>query len=320
MVPNVIVLGSAKSGTTFLYNYFRQREDIFTPNKEIHYFTNNFHKGQKWYESHFETKTKKHLISVEVAANYLYSHDFFGTSQGVPNVDVGKRIKETIGRNVKLVCIFREPVSRAFSNYVNLLQGAIKNGLVMPHPTLLNIEQKLDDAFFSNRSKSMQRPLTAEQIKNFQVRAVFEEAIITHPYLLCRSMYSIYLAQFLTHFERKKFFFIDFEELKKDPVTILRELDQFLEIDPCDNLDVSSLGTNSVQNRNFYINPWLASRLLNLSAKNDLTGKLGMLAGNALKTDAVPKLDENVKSQLKVWFRPFNEELKRQTQLKLKRW
>ena len=320
MVPNVIVLGSAKSGTTFLYNYFRQREDIFTPNKEIHYFTNNFHKGQEWYEGHFKTKTKKHLVCVDVAANYLYSHDFYGTFQDAPNVDVGKRIKEKIGRDVKLVCIFREPVSRAFSNYVNLLQGAIKNGLVMPHPTLLKFEQKLKDVFFSNRAKSIQMPLTDQQIENFQVRPVFEQAIITHPYLLCRSMYSIYLAQFLRHFERKNFFFIDFEELKKNPTKILRELDQFLEIDPQNNLDVSSLDKNSFRNRNFYKNPWLASRLLNISAKNDLIGKLGMFASNALKTDAEPKLDEEVKSRLKVWFRPFNEELRLQTQLKLKSW
>ena len=56
MLPNFIIAGAEKSGTSSLYFYLSEHEDIYTPViKEIHFFENenNFRKGIEWYEQWF---------------------------------------------------------------------------------------------------------------------------------------------------------------------------------------------------------------------------------------------------------------------------
>jgi hypothetical protein len=106
-VPDFIVIGAMKSGTTTLHNILRQHSQIFLPaEKEIHYFDNdkNYVKGIDYYISFFRNAKRKQIIG-EITPRYLWDHQ------------VAQRIAKDIGTGIKLIVILRNPADRAYSHY-----------------------------------------------------------------------------------------------------------------------------------------------------------------------------------------------------------
>jgi len=103
MLPNFIIPGAMKSGTTALRVYLAQHPDIYMVSKEIHFFDRNFEKGVEWYEKFFDGWNGEKAVG-EKTPNYLYH----------------KRTPERIYRylpNIKLIFVFRNPIDRAYSHY-----------------------------------------------------------------------------------------------------------------------------------------------------------------------------------------------------------
>jgi len=106
-LPNFIIVGSAKSGTTSLYKYMNQHPDAFIPTvKEPNYFVNNHEMGTSViknkddYTALFNCADETAIGEASTA--YLY---FPETAQ---------KIKNSIP-NCKILAIIRNPVDRAFS-------------------------------------------------------------------------------------------------------------------------------------------------------------------------------------------------------------
>src|SRR5262245_19881829 len=56
MLPELVILGAQKAGTTSLFNYLSQHPRVRPPiKKEVHYFDLNYAKGLEWYQAHFPT-------------------------------------------------------------------------------------------------------------------------------------------------------------------------------------------------------------------------------------------------------------------------
>src|SRR3954447_530769 len=56
MLPNFVIIGTMKGGTTSLYHYLRHHPQVFmTETKELHYFVadKNLSRGLDWYERNF---------------------------------------------------------------------------------------------------------------------------------------------------------------------------------------------------------------------------------------------------------------------------
>ena len=122
-MPNFIIIGSGKCGTTSLYHYLNQHPDIFmSPMKETNFFS--FEEKQldfrgigdyeltsssvtklKDYEDLFKSVTNEHAIG-EASPVYIYD-------ENTPT-----RIKNYIP-NAKIIAILRDPSDRAFSNYMS---------------------------------------------------------------------------------------------------------------------------------------------------------------------------------------------------------
>lgn len=98
-----------KCGTTSLHYYLRKHPDIYMPiEKELDYFIKerNFERGSDWYTSKFNSNYPQ---NGEASPNYTKAHLF----EGVP-----KRIYELIPE-VKLIFLYRDPVERAYSQYIH---------------------------------------------------------------------------------------------------------------------------------------------------------------------------------------------------------
>jgi hypothetical protein len=113
-VPNVLIIGAQRSGTTTLYHRLSSIPYIcgaFT--KEVHYFDYNSGRGVDWYRAHFATRVKakmlEHLydspsIHVEASPTYLI------------HPKVPERVVEQIGFT-RVIASLRNPVERAYSHY-----------------------------------------------------------------------------------------------------------------------------------------------------------------------------------------------------------
>jgi len=131
-LPNFLVVGAAKSGTSSLHQYLIQHPDIFmsTLNKEgvsvkepqfliKSKVEKRLHFGiWKWneYLSIFEGVKEENVIG-EASVFYLYYYK-----------EAIKNIKIRLGNDVKIIILLRNPVDRAFSAYLHVSKG-IKESL-----------------------------------------------------------------------------------------------------------------------------------------------------------------------------------------------
>ncbi|MGF1616392.1 MAG: sulfotransferase, partial [Acidimicrobiia bacterium] len=54
MLPNFLIVGSMKCGTSALFRGVVNHDDVFgAKNKELHYFDRHYDKGPEWYMAHF---------------------------------------------------------------------------------------------------------------------------------------------------------------------------------------------------------------------------------------------------------------------------
>ena len=104
MLPNFLIIGAMRSGTTSLARYLGSHPDVFmAPQKEVHFFDRNFQRGADWYRSQFRTSGAQ-LIG-EATQTYLFE------------ATVPERMA-TLVPEARLIAILRDPVDRAYSHYL----------------------------------------------------------------------------------------------------------------------------------------------------------------------------------------------------------
>jgi len=105
-LPDFIVAGVQKGGTTFLYQEMLRHPEIKgSLTKEVHFFDANYDRGVDWYSGMFPRPSgRSKTILGEASPAYIFHPD------GV------RRIAETVP-DVRLIVILRDPVQRALSHY-----------------------------------------------------------------------------------------------------------------------------------------------------------------------------------------------------------
>ena len=116
-LPDFLIIGAAKSGTSTLFKYLSKHEQIFIPaNKELEFFCNdlNYNKGLSWYKSQFADVEKYHLCGDASTTYTRWPHK--------PNVP--ERIAKTLEK-IKFIYVMRHPVERSFSHYVHHMRSGV---------------------------------------------------------------------------------------------------------------------------------------------------------------------------------------------------
>ncbi len=110
-LPNFLYIGTSKAGSTWLFKVLDWHPEVYiTPAKGLYFFCNHFHYGWDWYRSQFQPGPRQPIVG-EISHSYLFSRE------------ACRRIQESLP-DVKLMVCLREPVERAFSDYLD----GIKNG------------------------------------------------------------------------------------------------------------------------------------------------------------------------------------------------
>jgi len=106
MLPNFLVIGAARSGTTWISKNLELHPEIYIPRKkELHFFDSQYSKGVSYYESYFSDVDSATAIGEATPA---YLHD----------EPAAARIREHLP-DVKMIASLRNPVDRLYSRYWN---------------------------------------------------------------------------------------------------------------------------------------------------------------------------------------------------------
>lgn len=116
MLPNFLIIGAAKAGTTSLHQYLGSHPQAFvSQRKELSFFCEDFNwkLGQGWYESHF--KGADSAVAVGEASPRYTVYPLYK--------DVPARIASLIP-DARLIYLVREPIERMQSQYLdNVIHG-----------------------------------------------------------------------------------------------------------------------------------------------------------------------------------------------------
>jgi hypothetical protein len=128
-IPNFAYVGTSKAGSTWLFNAVARHPDVhLASSKGLYYFDQHFDKGPEWYLNQFPPAGDRRAVG-EFSHSYLSSPEAAGR---IAEFNPGMRL---------LVCL-REPVDRAFSDYLDLVKNGQYDG---PFSTALEVFPRLLD-------------------------------------------------------------------------------------------------------------------------------------------------------------------------------
>jgi len=200
-IPDFIIAGAMKSGTTTLHHILDQHPDIFLPKGEIgfwdmddiitHFDFNHYDKAAgkwtyqsmeenhsemwRWYGNKFSEAGKR--VKGEDSTSYMASY----------------RVPDRLAmqdKKIKVIFLLRNPIDRTYSNYYHLLRTG--------------------RAIYS-----------------------FEDTLQYHPEsILTRSLYSRHLARYYDLLPAEQILVLRFENLISDPQSTVNRVCKFIDVDP----------------------------------------------------------------------------------------
>jgi len=164
-LPNLLIVGAAKSGTTSLHNYLNQHPEVFMCNpKEPHFLINkeigveripvgisNFQEYENLFE---EGKHKK--FRGESSVMYLM----------YPEIVIPK-IKDLLGEDAKIIIMLRNPVERAYSGYQHVKRYNVKEELDFENALATSEERYFTREDMTPASRYKELGLYFKQVKSF---------------------------------------------------------------------------------------------------------------------------------------------------------
>src|ERR1700690_1277069 len=196
--PDFIVIGAPKAGTTSLVNWLRQHPKVFIPFvKEPRFFecagrTSVVYYGQRIGLPRFATLWDEYLKLFRGAAAGQKIGE--ATTGYLASPQAPGMIKAYLP-NTKLIAVLRNPVERAYSHYLMHLRRGFFNG---------SFEEEL---------------------------AVDEEKVYPGLRLKQTGNYALHLKRYYSFFRNDQIFVSFFDDLSDNPVSFLKDLCTFLEVD-----------------------------------------------------------------------------------------
>ena len=202
MKPDFLIIGTQRGGTTTLHHLLSVHPQIRMADvKELHFFNRSYSKGINWYEKNFKDgDISPKLIRGEATPAYLF-HPL------VPE-RVAKHLPD-----VKLIVMLRDPVIRAFSQFM-----------------MIRKRGREPESDFIEALK-----LESERLRNF--RPVDEDQSSTTDFsgfyqfsYQKRGLYGEQIERWLQYFTIDQFHFIKSEDFFSSPLNTLQSLYDFLGI------------------------------------------------------------------------------------------
>ncbi|MFL5981077.1 MAG: sulfotransferase domain-containing protein [Gaiellaceae bacterium] len=194
-LPDFLILGAQKAGTTALYAYLRWHPNIRGPSfKEVSFFDRHYARGERWYRAHLPVK--RGALVGEASPSYLF-HPL-----------APERVRQMIPA-ARLIALVRDPVERAFSHY--------------QHEVALGREQLSFEDAIAREDERMQ----GEIERMLRDPAYFSHAWWNYTYV-SRGLYAEQLERWYSAFPREQLLVLLTDELAADTAGTYRRVLDFL--------------------------------------------------------------------------------------------
>lgn len=209
VLPNFLIIGGQKCGTTSLYSYLGQHPSVLraTP-KEVHFFDERFHRGLNWYRAHFPMATSRLLINlrgdaclVGEASPYYMFHPL-----------VPLRV-HTLLPQARVIALLRNPVDRALSHYHHQVRKGRET---------LSFEEAVEQET-CRLSGEVDRMIEDPRYRSFNHR---------HYSYLSRGLYLEQLQRWAQVFRRDQMLILRAEDLFVDPSSTFKQVCEWLQLRP----------------------------------------------------------------------------------------
>ncbi len=219
VLPDFILFGAAKSGTTSLYGWLAEhpfiepcmtRDSQFGNTKEVRFFDYNWYRGRDWYRSHFPLERSRREFEAEHGRPFLTGE---GSPTYISNPRAPARVRKLVP-DVKLIAVLRNPIDRAYSHF----QFSRRDG--------------------SEECSSFEDALARERER---LRPEWEQMAADPRYnswnfgawsYLARSRYAEQVERWLALFPREQLLFLKAEDMFADPQRVLDATHEFLGLPP----------------------------------------------------------------------------------------
>jgi Sulfotransferase domain len=199
-LPEFLVIGAQKAGTTALYAYLRWHPAITGPSwKEVSFFDRHWWRGERWYRGQFPLRSAGRLVG-EASPSYLF-HPL-----------APERVRSLLP-DVRLIALLRDPVERAYSQY--------------QHEVALGREPlSFEDALEAEeeRTRGEVERLVADP-------RAFSRDWWDHTYA-ARGLYAEQLERWLAVFPRNQLLVVAADELGEKPAETYAAVLSFLGVEP----------------------------------------------------------------------------------------
>ena len=208
VLPNFLIIGAARSGTTSLFEYLSESPNVMPPSgKEIYFFDKNFYMGINWYKKFFPTKNKLQTISQNVNGKVITGE---ATPRYIHHPHTPKRVFNLIP-NVKLIILLRNPIDRAYSHYQMQSEHGAES---------LSFEKAIEHekSFVNDEFNKMKND------ENHYSVEFYKKSYLT------RGIYADQLERWFEFFPREQFLIIKSEDFYSNTPSIFKNVLKFLDI------------------------------------------------------------------------------------------
>ena len=120
--PNFLIIGAMKAATTSLYAYLKEHPEIYLPSLKEPMFFNNIETDNK--KIILKGRAKKKITSFKKYYDLFQNvNNEIAIGEASPgylyNSNCAKLINEHLGGSTKIIVIIRQPVNRAYSNFLH---------------------------------------------------------------------------------------------------------------------------------------------------------------------------------------------------------
>lgn len=214
-LPDFMIIGAQKAGTTSLFNYLLKHRQILSPRvKEPFFFDRDYENGLYWYRNIFPSIPHRITASILGRKPVLTGE---GSTGYLDNPSVPGRVYKHLPQ-VKLMVLLRDPTARAVSHYKHNVRKGRE-----PRP--------FHDAV------SYDRPTAPEKVGLPDV-VIDDYYVDMHYGYFSRGLYATQLKRWARFFPMEQILVLQSEEFFSNTKASMKRVTDFLEIEPI-NLDLS---------------------------------------------------------------------------------
>ncbi len=225
MLPDFLIIGSMKSGTTSMHGWLEEHPFVAPAKKDIHFFSIKYRQGTDVYRSYFpyvrdrDAFAAEHgrpFISGEATASYLADYwTPYRAAKLVPDA--------------RLIACLRDPVDRAYSQYTYFRKWG-KEPLETFEEAIAHEEERL----------------RGEQSREIADPRYHSWQLYQWGYLRT-SRYAEHLERWFDAFPREQLLILDFEEVIAEPQRALERIHEHLGLPPHHNGELPALNAGTYE-------------------------------------------------------------------------